>query len=96
MKTKTYLTPEHMRLHMKKGDVLKLEYDDFNKGKFTYTHAQYVSRNGRLEAIGLFDHEDDEPQEGILYEFAGPHRTEPKFKAIMCRGSGCERVFLQS
>ena len=39
---------------------------------------------------------DGEPFEGVLYEFAGPHRTEPRFQAVLCSGSGCERVFVRA
>ena len=93
MKTKQYLTAEIAR-SLRPGQVMHLAYDDFNEGRFTYTHDHCTTEPGRFEAVGTFDYGDGEPFEGVLYEFAGPHRTEPQFAAILCSGSGCERVFV--
>ena len=95
MKTRHYLTADAMRaLHP--GQVLRLANDDFNEGRFTHTHKHCTTEHGRFEAVGTFDYGDGEPFEGVLYEFAGPHRTEPRFATVLCSGSGCERVFVRA
>ena len=93
MKTKCYLTAEIAR-GLRPGQVLHLACDDFNKGRFLYTHDHCTTEHGRLEAVGTFDYGDGEPFEGVLYEFTGPHRTEPRYAMVLCSGSGSERVFV--
>ena len=95
MKTKRYLTAEIAR-DLCPGQVMHLAYDDFNEGRFTYTHDHCTTEPGRFEAVGTFDYGDGEPFEGVIYEFAGPHHTEPRFAAVLCSGSGCERVFVRA
>ena len=95
MKTKQYLTAEIAR-SLRPGQVMHLAYDDFNEGRFTYTHDHCTTEPGRFEAVGTFDYGDGEPFEGVLYEFAGPHRTEPRVATVLCSGSGCERVFVRA
>ena len=95
MKTKRYLTAEIAR-SLRPGQVMHLAYDDFNEGRFTYTHDHCTTEPGRFEAVGTFDYGDGEPFEGVIYEFAGPHRTEPRFAAVLCSGSGSERVFVRA
>ena len=93
MKDRTYLTPETVSA-LQPGTVLKLGYDDFNSGKFTYTHQRCASgRGGRVEAIGMADYGDGDTFELTMYQFNGPHRGG-SFTPLMVRGSGAERVFI--
>ena len=95
MKTRQYLTAEIAR-GLRHGQVLLLAYDDFNEGRFLYTHDPCTTEHGRFEAVGTFDYGDGEPFAGVLYEFAGPHRTQPRFAEVPCSGSGCERVVVRA
>lgn len=83
---KTYVTEEDCR-RWKRGLQLRLKYDDFNSGSFTFTFLKHDDSEGRLGADGICLY-DDEGDDGMfvcqLYEYRG----------VMCRGSGAERVYV--
>ena len=89
-----YLTPMYVRSRLQPGTCLQLGYDDFNAATFTYRHIRTEVRHGRLECTGIIDFGDEPAFEGVLYEFHGPHRSPPIHSAILCRGSGAERVYI--
>ena len=97
MKTKTYLTPDHVR-QMKPGETYDVAYNDFNHGDFKRKFKEFEVNpksafGPRLEAVGEhIDPDCSETWDHRFYEFKGPHR-DGDCTPIMCSGSGAERVF---
>ena len=89
---KRYLTPDDVRA-LPPGDVLHLAYDDLNQGQFVYTHKAATEDETGVRAAGRAVYPSGQEFDIVLYQFDGPHRSDPVQASLMVSGSGAERVF---